>query len=248
MRILFLSLIAALSLAACDDTANNGYNAKSADECIFEKECVWDAFEHQIISEGEVLHKWQGDIRIQLFGDYEQKDIELLKKGVDDFKEILPIDITLVKNNWNVAIIYSPDIKNDFKINYKKSLSKMFSQEEIDRLSKISNDLNYKIYGFNMSRGYQDKSIAMAVQFIQIGTRVTDLYTKLSALNLLQSRTGNYQTFKYSAMNKNEGYPNDLDILMIRILYDSRLIAGDSYVEVKNKFSEIYNDKMRAIN
>ena len=224
---------------------NVPYKATTVEECIFEKECAWYAFEESLRRHDEdrdpLIKKWQNNIHALFLGPSEQtrNKFEEIYPRIAPF---FPYDISTSNDGVTYVVVTSDNFKRaaltdfrDFFKMYLRDLPAQYFETYPDFYA--ANTLSLPMFS-------KEKEILGSILFVKDHLSSDYLITN----NLYESlgffrqflRMPNIQDFRNDEIGR-------LHQLLLSLLYNDLIKPGMKVSQVKPLFDELYNTSIKKL-
>lgn len=253
--IVTLLLFLSLSISACLAKEQNtqveapSYKATTVDECIHEKECVWDAFSKQLgmqnyvewTARGKSLTKWNGDILFTVV-DGENQHHDVLRKVFPQLLEFFPFEIKPHENS-NYEVIFTEDVEQAY-FRVAPGLDRATSNGEAKKRWDIGKDDYEGCFSLTIENE-ENRSAAANLIIVDINYPHSEFCTAISVYSSL-GFVGYLREQPFSFLSDKDQKNiqlTALDQFLIYLLYDENFKSGQNWYEVKKVFESIYEKK-----
>lgn len=229
------------------EKSDKPYKARTADECIHEKECVWYVLDkytlrpNQTEGDDEKLILWTRDVRVITIDD--KAVATSLRSEVAEFLKpinaITPMDVRVDKTA-NIFLIVTDDIVGSYRSHYFSLFDKVLSAYDMRRKGMSINaiaEVDMPCVSIN-NIGIATQSYSNVIVFIRTRNLSQNcwklaLYGGLGAQNVVD-------VFPQKGTDLNA-----LQLFIIEILYHQKVKSGMTIGAFKNAFDDVYADVLK---
>lgn len=239
------------------------YKAKTVEECLWEKECVWYAFSGftsvknltekktafiipEKKAESAYFSKWNGAVTIMSVAQGREIFPEQIDEFIKRFQPVFPYPITVKRGSHNFMIIFVDDFDRDISTTYRDALRGIFKS-----------DLVYQVYHEVLS----DDDLgcfSFSLDDVDKLTHVFEValvnYNHGKALYCLQDHFfkglgfgGSVNHFPFSYVSGKAGAAQaftDLDLFLVYLLYQPEFTPAMSEADMKSAFEKVYTKSL----
>lgn len=233
---------------------NPPYKAKTTDECIRERDCVWYAFSKLANfktmpdSSVRLISKWGRDIQIVAIDDNDGRGVQKIQETINYIQPHIPYKISIEKK-FNILILFSDDIVNDVLYKYRDEFRKTYGSDVVAEAVIRNRTKNpgcfYAISHFK-DDGYVGGAVIISNRDDENSTQcIRNSVVKVVAFE------NPIHNFPFSVANFPEikgQMPTKLDSILMDMLYDPRFDQMKSANQAEHVFDEIYKEKFLVLN
>jgi hypothetical protein len=242
--IVFMVLFSTQSIA--EDT-NPPYKSKTADECIYEKECFWHHFLlgmqkapiYQVASKDAVLKRWEKPIRLRVMGTLDKETIRLADKYINQIVPFIVGRDIFLNKKYNHLILFTDDIERVLSGEFDSMFKKMYKKNvPLDGYRELT-DIHQKECYYNNALKLRPR-LNIYVQFSFIQEPNTNI--KKCLRDAVYASTG-MESVSYSPLlqeHKSSEVYTKLEQLLVFMLYQDQFIGGMTADQAKIVFDKIY--------
>ncbi len=222
----------------------NPYKAKTAEECIDEKECVWHVFQKVVLARPLIteqkdrwVSKWGNDISVRLIKGRAYED--RVQKVIDRLSGYFPYEIN-IEEPPSMNIVFSSDYNETFYGHLAKDLIETagFSDEIYNLFAKIPEDSGC----FDFSRTVKETyNTGLVVSVIDENSDRLDACIYLVFFWSLGFEAKESDV-KFSFLNRNGklGEPTVLDLFLVKLLYQQDFYPTMPRSDIEQAFDRAY--------
>lgn len=251
--VIVLSIAISTVSSRAEEKAPLPYKAKTDDECIQEKECVWHAFTNQLglrnymqwVLRGKSIHKWNEDILFNTSG-HDSEYLPILDAIRSDLSQYFPNKI-YESNNSTFLIIFSSDVeksfqavapKIDFVTGQAGKAQKLFEQAK----RQYEGCLSLPVYN------KETKDILSVLTIIDVNSRYVEKCMQVSYFESFGFiGYSSQQPFSTLSVKSSEYVKfTKLDKFLLYLLYQPEFKSGQQLKQVKEVFDGIYESSLNS--
>lgn len=255
-KYLVLCVILLLSLLTlfCFLFNNPPYKAKTTDECIRERDCVWYAFSKlanfRTMPNGSVrlISKWHENIQIVIIDDIDGSGAQKILDTINYIQPHIPYKISIEKR-FNVLILFSDDIVNDVLYKYRDEFRKTYGSDMVAEAvirNRTKNPGCFYAIAQLKDGGYVGGAVIISSRDEENSYQcIRNSVVKVAAFQ------NPIHNFPFSVANFPEikgQMPTKLDSILMDMLYDPRFDQMKSANQAEHVFDEIYKEKLLVLN
>lgn len=230
------------------------YKAKTVDECINERDCVWYAFskiaDFKTMSDGSIhlISKWQKDIQILVIDDKDGRGVQKIENTITAIQPHIPYKISIEKK-FNLLILFSDNIVNDVLYKYRDEFKKTYGSDIIAQSVLRNNTGNLGC--FFAAFPWQGEIYMGGGVIISNRNEETSEQCIRNSIIKSVALTRHLNNFPFSVANYPElkgQMPTQLDYLLMEMIYDPRFEKMEKISQTEEVFDEIYKEKFLVLN
>lgn len=244
----FALIISPLVANAKSPPTKPSYNAKTAEECILEKQCAWYAFGLQLgifdyvqwVKVGKALRKWEHDLPVGVKGN----GYSFLPTLADVSKQLdiyFPFEMRVDSYNPRYLITITDDVDSTFDT-WEKRLDESMGQ---GRSRLLFNKMKTDKMGCLSFHGQNKLTQDISSVFTIIDTNhphaeycmAVNFYDALGLYGYLETQPFSFLSDK----NKKDIKFTDLDLFLLFLLYQPEFKSGMRATEIHDIYMKIYD-------
>ena len=242
-----------MNFSKAESLSDKPYNAKTVEECIHEKECVWHHFllaiqaapVKQAASENINLKKWTKPVRYRRVGKSEAASSQIINGHINQILPFFHQKFT-ANDKFNFLIVVTDDIEGELSGEFKPLFDQMFGKDAV--LTAYQRDVqenNKKCHYIHLQDSKKNFEIFSYFAFIQKDHSDIEACLK----EVIYAGFG-MSSLKFSPIVKTHSDSNTyskLELVLLHMLYQDYFRSGMSLSQVRQVFDKIYEPLIEQV-